>query len=181
MSRDIEEIRQALREKGKVPDSVFPAKVLEVDETDFTCTVKQDDTVEYSDVRLRAVVDGGLKGLAFIPKTDSTVLVGRIGKSNELYVVQFSEIDKIVFTGTKTELLFSGDTVEIKIGETSFRISEKGTTLKKGQSGLKKTLDDLLTAIGQITVTTPNGPSGVPMNAAVFAKIKTELSTYLEG
>lgn len=172
MNRDIEDIRRALRENTNGADPVFQARVLEVDETEFTCTVKQDERVEYADVRLRAIVDGGLKGLAFIPKPGSWVLVGRIGKSNELYVAQFSEIDKIVFTG---------DRAEIKIGETAFRISEKGTLIKKGRSGLKKTLDDLLTALGQLTVTTPNGPSGTPMNAAAFSKIKAELSTYLEG
>lgn len=172
MNRDIEDIRRALRENTNGADPVFQARVLEVDETEFTCTVKQDERVEYTDVRLRAIVDGGLKGLAFIPKPGSWVLVGRIGKSNELYVAQFSEIDKIVFTG---------DRAEIKIGETAFRISEKGTLIKKGRSGLKKTLDDLLTALGQLTVTTPNGPSGTPMNAAAFSKIKAELSTYLEG
>lgn len=181
MNRDIEDIRRALRENTNGADPVFQARVLEVDETEFTCTVKQDERVEYADVRLRAIVDGGLKGLAFIPKPGSWVLVGRIGKSNELYVAQFSEIDKIVFTGDKTELSLSGDRAEIKIGETFFCISEKGTLIKKGRSGLKKTLDDLLTALGQLTVTTPNGPSGIPMNAAAFSKIKAELSTYLEG
>lgn len=180
MSRDIEEIRQAFREKGNMPDAIFPAEVLEVDETDFTCTVKQDDAVEYADVRLRAVVDGSLGGLALIPKPGSLVLVGRIGRSNELYVAQFSVIDKVVFTATRMELSLMGDAAEIKTGEAILRISERGTLIRKGQSGLKKTLDDLLTAIGQLTVTTPNGPSGVPVNAAAFARIKTELSTYLE-
>lgn len=97
--------------KGLVPLQVFPAVVKQVDEKLRTCTVRVNDNVDIEDVRLYAVVDDGLKGFCLLPATDSTVLVGRIANSNELFVCSFSVVDKVLGT--------LGDNVEIAIDEES--------------------------------------------------------------
>ncbi|WP_018669016.1 hypothetical protein [Bacteroides gallinarum] len=212
MNRDIEEIRHAIhRRQGG--DTVFQAVVTEVDEKEFTCTVRRDGQVDYFDVRLRALVDSKLQGFAFIPRLQSTVLVCRIGNSNELFVCRFGEIDGIVLTAGDTELKAGPDNIDIRKGDkvsvhidadrlevtngqtkvtheaealtllsdrTTVRITTGGLTLKKGGSGLKKTLGDLLTAIQKLTVTTGVGPSGPPINITDFQKVQQDLSNYLE-
>lgn len=213
MSKDIEDIRRVIRDR-EGNDFIFPVIVSKVDEKEFTCEVRRDDAVDYFDVRLRGLANPDLKGLAFIPVIGSTVLVCRIGNSNELFVCQYTEIDKVVFTGNDLELKIDADNIDLKKGgkitvhvdadklevvndktkvtheaeamtflsdRATIRITTGGLTLAKGSSGLKKTLDDLLTAIQKLTVTTGVGPSGPPVNIADFQKVQQDLSNYLEG
>ena len=215
MSKEIDEIRRKFQSSfSRDGDAVFPAVVTEVNEAEFTCTVKRDEQVDYFDVRLRGLVKAELQGFAFIPKLESIVLVARIGKSNELFVCQFTEIDKVVFTDNDLELKIDLENIDIKKGEkitihvdaeklevvndkakvtheaealtllsdqATIKITTGGLTLKKGDSGLKKTLDKMLDGICQLTVPTAVGPSGVPINAATFQQIKADLPNYLEG
>ena len=194
---EIEEIRRKIMGESR-DSSVFPAIVTKVDESDFTCEVRRDDAVDYFDVRLRGLVKGDLQGFAFIPRLQSTVLVCRIGKSNELFVCQFTEIDKVIFTsadtsltvdadkievlkGSKFSILINSESMTIQAGQATIKTTTGGLTLTKGSSGLKKTLNDLLAAIQKLTVTTSLGPSGPPINMADFIKVQKELSNYLEG
>lgn len=202
MSKEIEDLRRVVRSGGKGDgdddDLVFQAIVTSVDEKEFTCEVKRDDAVGYFDVRLRGLVKPELKGFAFIPVVGSTVLVCRIGRSNELFVCQYTEIDKVIFTsgdvsltcnqekievlkGDKLTVLIDTESITMKADQATIKAGTGGLTLTKGSSGLKKTLDDLLTAILALTVTTGVGPSGTPINAADFTKIQSDLSNYLEG
>ena len=215
MSKEIDEIRRKFqRIFSGDGDAVFPAVVTEVNEEEFTCTVKRDEQVDYFDVRLRGLVKAELQGFAFIPKLQSTVLVARIGRSNELFVCQFTEVDKVVFTDNDLELKIDLENIDIKKGEkitihvdaeklevvndkakvtheaealtllsdqATIKITTGGLTLKKGGSGLKKTLDKMLDGICQLTVPTAVGPSGVPINASMFQQIKADLPNYLEG
>lgn len=197
MSRDIEDIRRVLNNR-EGNDSIFPAIVSKVDEKEFTCEVKRDDTVDYFDVRLRGLINPDLKGVAFIPAIGSTVLVCRIGNSNELFVCQFTEVDKLIFTsgdisltcnqdkiallkGEKLSVVVEADSMTMTADQATVKVGTDGLTLTKGTSGLKKTLDDLLTAITKLTVTTGVGPSGPPINVADFTKVQQDLSNYLEG
>ena len=194
---EIEEIRRKIMGESR-DSSVFPAIVTKVDESDFTCEVRRDDAVDYFDVRLRGLVKGDLQGFAFIPRLQSTVLVCRIGKSNELFVCQFTEIDKVIFTSADISLTVDADRIEvlkggnisifidsesmaIQAGQETIKATNRGLTLTKGSSGLKKTLNDLLAAIQKLTVTTSLGPSGPPINMADFIKVQKDLSNYLEG
>lgn len=215
MSKEMEELRRKFQERfGGSGDHVFQGIVTEVNEDEFTCTVKRDDQVDYFDVRLRGLVNADLQGFAFIPRMQSTVLVCRIGKSNELFVCQFTEIDKVYFTDNDWEMVLDTEKLDAKKGEnitvhvdadklevknkqvtalheagaltitagnTTVKTSTAGVTITRGGSGLKKTLDDMLTAIQALTVTTPHGPSGTPINSAKFASIQADLPNYLEG
>lgn len=82
MSKEMEELRRKFQQRfGDGGDQVFQGTVTEVNEEEFTCTIKRDDLVDYFDVRLRGLVNPDLQGFAFIPRLDSTVLVCRIGKA----------------------------------------------------------------------------------------------------
>lgn len=198
MSKDIEDLKRKIHAGGSDTDFVFQAFVTAVDEKEFTCTVKRDDVVDYFDVRLRGLVKPELKGFAFIPTIGSTVLVCRIGRSNELFVCQYTEVDKLIFTsgdlsltcnqekievlkGDKLSVVIDAESITMKADQATMKAGTGGLTLTKGSSGLKKTLDDLLTAILALTVTTGVGPSGPPINAADFQKVQQDLSNYLEG
>ncbi|MEG1545549.1 MAG: hypothetical protein RR382_13690, partial [Tannerellaceae bacterium] len=173
MSKDMDGIRRAFDEKygGGNKDTVFQAIVTVVNEKEFTCEVIQDDASTYFDVRLRGLVNSSLKGIAFIPVIGSTVLVCRIRNSNECFVCQFTEVDKLILTsgdislmcdpdkiellkGDKLSVLINAESITMKANQATIKATTGGLTLTKGGSGLKKTLDDLLKAIQKLTVTT---------------------------
>lgn len=118
MSKEMEELRRKLRDCiAGDHDMVFPAVVTEVNGEEFTCTVRRDDQVDYYDVRLRGLVNAELQGFAFLPKLQSTVLVCRIGKSNELFVCLFTEIDKVYFTDNDLDVKIDTENIDIKKGD----------------------------------------------------------------
>ncbi|WP_297096370.1 hypothetical protein [uncultured Draconibacterium sp.] len=198
MSERTESIRKKLQEMFTGEDQVFQATVKEVNEEEFTCTVIFDDELEYTDVRLRSVIDSEKQGFCFIPKQESLVQVGRIANSEQLFVALFSEVDKIILTTGNLELTVDADMIELKKGEKlSVLVTEEELTINADQSmlkqtaggftmvrsgeGLKKILQDLITAITQLTVPTGVGPSGVPINTAAFQAINNRLNNFLEG
>ena len=103
---------EALKRKFKDmldPDLVFPGVVTEV--TGDVCTIERDGAVSYYDVRLKSVV--GDNGLIRTPRIGSVVLVSRLGLSNELYVCQYGDIEKI----------------DYKCGKLTIGIQESGITI----------------------------------------------------
>ena len=129
MSGRTEDIRRKLEEMSAGSEQVFLATVKAVDESEFFCTVESDTDIQYTDVRLRAVIDSELKGFCFIPKVESLVLVGRIGNSNQLFVQLFSEIDKILFTYTEDmEITFDMEKIFLRMKERSIEIKEDAIT-----------------------------------------------------
>lgn len=112
-----DEIKRLIRQAVESDAVVFQGVVTEIDEKEFTCTVRRDDQVDYFDVRLRGLIKGSLQGFAFIPRMQSVVLVAHIGYSNELFVCQFTEIDKIIFTDNDLSFLLDTEKIDIKKGE----------------------------------------------------------------
>lgn len=138
--------------RGMIPVQVFPAVVSEVDETARTCKVKVNDNVEYEDVRLYAVVDDSLKGFCLIPAVDSMVLVGRIGNGNELYVVSFSEVDKVLGSiGDKTEIAIDEESLSYKCDKTEIAIDKDSLSCKVDKTDVSVKSNDVQVKIDGVT------------------------------
>lgn len=192
-----EEIRRMFdRRLQEAAETVFYGEVSAVDEEARTCTVVMED-IPYENVLLYAVENTELKGQVLIPRIGSTVLVERIA-NDRYFVAMFSEVEKVLLTirektkaeiseenisiqaGDKTTVTVDAENCLLQVGESMVKATEKGLTFVKGGAGLKKTLEKLIDAITKLTVTTGVGPSGVPINAADFIKIKQGLNDYLE-
>lgn len=142
-----EEIRQRLAELlADAANGTFYATVQSVDENTRTCCVTVDD-VTLTDVLLHAVADAEKKGFCFVPAVGSTVLVSRIGGSNELFVSMFSEVEKVLLTiGDKVTatldaetLTYQNDKVEARITGSEVTINADQITLNGGENkGLVK-------------------------------------------
>lgn len=196
--RDIAELRRRLFGGSDFDEAeTFYASVVSADEAARTCVVEAEG-VRYDDVLLHAVADSARRGFCFVPAEGSTVLVSRIGGSNELYVAMFSEVDRALLTledkvsaaidaegatleVEETKIEASADGVRIATKETKLEATADGLELTRSGAGLLKTLTDLCDAILQLTVSTAVGPSSVPINAAAFMQIKRELNQYLKG
>lgn len=179
--KDIAELRRRLVGGADDEPDTFYATIASVNETTRTCVVEAEE-VPYDDVLLYAVADAGRRGFCFVPTVGSPVLVSRIGGSNELYVAMFSEVDRVLLTvGDKVSAKLDENGLSFTAGDTKLEATADGLELGKGSAGLLKTLSDLCDALTQLTVPTAVGPSGVPVNAADFARIKNELKQYLKG
>ncbi len=124
MNERTEAIRKKIQELFESEDQVFPVAVKKVNEDEFTCTVLFDDELEYTDVRLRSIIDPDKQGFAFIPTVGSMVQVGRVANSEQLFVALFSDIDKIIFVSPeqKTSLLITEQKIEMISGDRSVLI-----------------------------------------------------------
>lgn len=74
------------------------------------------------------------------------------------------------------ESIFNKDNVQIITQK--FNVATGKEKMVLGDT-LKKILEELIDAINSLTVSTPHGPSGTPLNAATFSSIKGKLDTIL--
>lgn len=111
----MEELKRKIEERlNEWKDFSFIGEVISVNETENSCNVERSEGVVYYNVRLNSIINEDEKGIVFIPKKGSKVLVERLGGSNELYVSLYSSLTKI----------------KSNIGEFSLSITEDGIDLE---------------------------------------------------
>ena len=158
MSKEIDEIRRKFNGMmGDMVRNVIQGVVTEVNEDEFTCTVRVDDAVDYFDVRLRGLVDGALKGFAFIPKAQSVVLVCPIGGSNELFVCQYTEIDKLIFTDNNLKLTVDTEKLELERDNVTITSDDSSTVIKASDATATVNTDGIELKNGSSTITVTSG------------------------
>ena len=171
--------KMAEKTRGMIPIQVFPAVVSEVDETARTCKVKVNDNVEFEDVRLYAVVDDNLKGFCLIPAVDSMVLVGRIGNGNELHVVSFSEVDKVLGTiGDNVAIAIDKESLSYKCDKTEATVKSNDIQVKT--EGVTFTVSDKNVTVDADEVVFNGGKKGIPNVDSVEKNLKA-IKSYVES
>lgn len=158
------QIRSALNELLKTGEEIYAkvCEVLSVNDSVKTIDVKPvDGTAEVFNVPLQADTQHG--GLVVFPSVGSKVLVVFTSK-NTAVMCNVGEIDGLTYKDTK------GVEWEIKDGK---------VTLKNSSYSIRQAFDDLIAAIGRLTVTTGVGPSGIPINKAEFDAVKQKLNDLL--
>lgn len=157
---------QVIAELQKQGDELYslPGKVLALNLDAGTCDVElfRDDS-QVLDVRLFASPSDH-NGLSVVPKVGSTVLVCFLNKDTGFI-----------------SLVSAPAEVKVDLGQTELQIDADGVRIKRGQEDLFTILRDLLTQLQAITVPTPAGPSGVPVNAPAFNVLSTRLKTLLKS
>ena len=134
-------------------DNIFLGKVVNVDKGANMCVVAIEG------LPVDALLQGMFaeKGMVIYPKVGSWVLL--VEDAMTFYILMQSEVE-----AWKCEVLGS-----------VFEQQGKGFVFKTDNEDLKMVLSDMLDSIGQMTVSTGVGPSGIPINKASFDNIKTRL------
>jgi hypothetical protein len=163
------ELQDAFRKLGKRDVDTFPADVVSFDKIKGTCNVT-DGNLTFTNVRLSSVIDGSNKKLFLFPKVGSSVLVSPINEDlKNLYVEEYSEIESL----------------ELVINTVEFKVDQDGFLLKKENETLKKLVEDLITAVQNMSfaVSTPSGPGTTTtlINLAEFTAVKTRFNQFLKG
>ena len=150
-------------------------------------------SVDLPESPTQGVLINGVKslmgGVYLRPAVGSTVWVAEIDGPGKWGVVKTSIIDEFQWSvgepdGSRTQILVNSNEINI-VNNTS---GGDGTLIVARGSGvhievngvsLKDVLDGLIDQIKLITVPTAAGPSGVPINAAAFDVVKTQLDGIL--
>lgn len=166
------ELARAMRQLKQRDVDTFPCEVVSVDKTKGTCTVS-DETLQYTDVRLTAIIEENAKAFFLYPKVGSQVLVSPINEDlTKLYVEAYAEIESM----------------EVQVETTQFTIDKDGFLLQKENETLKALLIDLIEAIENQSyavsttgsATAQTGSTTLLNNKADFTKIKERFKQFLK-
>ncbi len=137
--------------------------VRSVDEKKRTLVLEREGHDDVLNVRLDAVCIGD-NYATIVPLEGSAVVIGSIDNTDEYVVVATSQTKQI----------------RIKIKELKIDIDKEGVGINNKGKDLMTVLEKLIDEIKTITVTTANGPSGIPINGAKFDGIKSDFKTILK-
>ncbi len=131
MSKDL---KDALINLSKRSVDTFVANVVFIDKVKGVCTV-EDGKLNYSGVKLSAVVNGEGNKFYLFPKVGSVILVSPIHEDiKNLYVEAFSEIEE----------------VNISVGDQNFKMTGAGFVINNGLNGGLVKVDALLSKINAL-------------------------------
>lgn len=156
---DEQRILESLRGLAKHPTATFPAIVINNCPDKEYIDVQDLSGVEYPDVRKRAAIEDKDSGLIITPVTGSSVIVSRLGSSDELFIEMFSEIESI----------------KIKKNETHLLIDQNGYRVERGGENLGKCLSDLVDELNKIVIIYGND-----INRGAMNSIKNRIQKILQ-
>lgn len=162
---------------------LIPAKVTALNEVEATIDVIDQDDIEIFDVRLRASVNDSTDGVTVYPSVGSWVLIVNLGGSAiEYAVIATTEVDRVLVKIDDTTIDADAQGVQMAFGNANVAIDTNGIGVQRGGENLKSVLNDLLTAITQLTVTcaAPGSPSTPPINLASFTALQTRVNNLLK-
>lgn len=151
-----EDIREALFNlAAKVgPRPSLLATVKRVDEDKMTCTLEDDDGVEFYQVRLRPVLDGK-EALTIFPKPGAWALALRVENDDDWVIVATGEADKW----------------RLKIAETVLEQDKSGLLVQQGEDSLLQVIELIIEAAMGIVVVQGRNPDYVKLQQAL-TKVK---------
>lgn len=133
-------------QKGIIPQKAVSLMIGTVKAVDGeTCTVAF-GTLELSEIRLKAAIDGNTNRLLITPKKDSKVLVGSLtGDLKDLVVLKVDEVESIEYYQDKLKVLIDSKT--------------KKLTIENDHVNIKDIFQSLTDLLKNFKVNTPSGPS----------------------
>ncbi|MBE2289354.1 MAG: hypothetical protein IAE95_07350 [Chitinophagaceae bacterium] len=180
MNRSSVRIIDGLKELSRRPYEVVSGKVVggSIDSDANTMSVVLSaNGLEIKDVLLKATSDG-TDGVIGIPEDGSDVVIGSIDGPGQWVLLQASSIAKWEARLHGRSVVITPEAIKIDTGLATVKVAEK-VTVRSGTEDLYTLLRDLLDSIKLITVTTPAGPSSVPVNVAMFDAISLRLNNLL--
>lgn len=182
MNKNSVKISDGIRALTKQPYEIMSGTVVagSVDEVNQTISVQPDGQEGIIEGVMLGAVSSTTDALVVVPKEGSHVVIGSVDGPGNWILLKPSEITKILLTIANTACTISESGVKVESGNTLIEV-ESVIKIATANENLHAILNDLITAITLITVPTPAGPSGVPVNAATFNSILTRLSNLLSA
>lgn len=148
------EIKAALREiVGANPNLPITGIVKSVEGD--SCTVTIGGTFDATDVKLKATIGESDYVIQTPQKGSTVVMLSLSGSLENLTVIKIDKLEKVEYS--QGGLVILCDSTDGKV------------QIKNDQVSLLEIMKDLKTLISQLTVSTPNGPSGTPLPPTIAA------------
>lgn len=167
------EIQKAFEKLKQRDVFCFVAHVLEVNKEQGVCKIT-DGNLEYTDVRLSAIIDGNNQKCFVFPKVGSTILVEPINEDlKQLYVAKYSQVESV-----------SGliETTHFLMDKNGFKIARENENLKNVLNDWQDEFGKLCDEINKIYVSIGATPNVLVINQikqTVTTQIKNRLNTIL--
>lgn len=154
-----EQIKQLIQSLVKIPTIVVMGEVTKIESE--TCSIKLATGLELPDVQLKQSIDGSENFFIRKPKKGSQLTaISLDGSLSNLMMLEASEYESVSYVQDGLEF-----TMDSKTGK---------FTIKNDQYNMYDLVADLCSAIKQLTVSTPNGPSGTPLPPTIQAIVQIE-------
>lgn len=160
-------IKRLLEGFGLKPNLPITAKVVSIQGD--TCTVKLDSSLILTDVRLKATISDDADSFLIIPVIGSDVVVmSQTGSLSGLIVLKVDSIENIQYKKGLFEFEVDGTLGKV--------------TLKKGAANFGTLINNLIDAVSNAQLITPNGPGTInPTTQTQLLEIKTAFNTILNS
>jgi len=182
MTKSALKITEGIKALTRQPYEIVSGSVVagSVNEEDQTIAVIPDGEEGIIEGVMLCAVSATTDKVIWLPKEGSHVVIGSVDGPGNWILLKSSEVTKVLITIANTQCTISETGVKIESGTTVIEV-ESIIKIATASESLHAILNDLITAITLITVPTPGGPSGVPVNAATFNTILTRLSNLLSA
>lgn len=119
----------------------------------------------YERVRLNAIIDDLQSQITIYPKVNSKVIIAKLENEDDVFVVGYSEIERVV----------------IKMGNQLFEMHEGKFTIKNQSADLKEILNSTYSQLKQSIINTPSGPGNFsPTDVQAFEQLNNKVNQLLK-
>lgn len=183
MNKNTTKIRAGIHALVQRPYEVISGTVVSgsIDAAAYTATVQpSDDGEPIKGVRLHTITGSG-EGMVLIPADGADVVIASIDGPGEWTVIKMGEITKAVIKIGNVTLEMDGTRATLQNHSVTLDISGSVFKMNTAAESLYTFLSDLLNYLMALTVPTPSGVSGVPVNITNFSALRTRLDNLLES
>lgn len=157
---NVEELFFQVLNKAKNSKSIASIATFTVERIEDNFCIVDHDT----EVRLNSVIDDLESSFTIYPKVGSKVVVGKLDDQDELVLIQYSEIDRIV----------------IKMKSQIFEMKDGKFRILNDESNLKTVLNDLFSTLENSIIQTPSGAGKfIEINKQKFKSLNQEIEKLL--
>jgi hypothetical protein len=182
MTGNIHKIRAGMAQLARQPWQIIWGTVVpgSYDAVLGTVGIQPLGQTEPIDNVLINAVPGEEEGMTLVPTDNSYVVTGAIEGSGQWVILKAGEVDKAEIKRGNVTLTVDASGIQCSKGDTVVKVNNKVEISAAGEN-LHGLLKDLLAAIKVLTVPTPVGTSGVPVNLADFVVLEMRIDNLLQA
>ncbi len=182
MTGNLHKIRAGMAQLARQPWQIIWGTVVpnSYDAAMGTVGIQPIGQTEPIDNVLINAVPGEEEGMTLVPTDNSYVVIGAVEGSGQWVILKAGELDKAEIKKGNVMLTVDAGGIQCRKGDTIIKLNNKIAISNAGENlyGLMK---DLLAAIKVLTVPTPAGASGVPVNLADFVALELRVDNLLQA
>jgi phage gp45-like len=147
--------------------------------SEYTVSVQPTANSEPIEGVMLSSIAGADGGFILFPADGSNVVIGSVDGPGEWALMKASEISRARITIGNVVYEMDETKVSIQNGSVIFNMSDSLFKLNTAGESLFQLLKDCITYITELTVPTPSGTSGVPINALDFTNLLSRLNNLI--